>query len=86
MDAAHPTARRNWPIARWDHSGAERFWCDLAGVPQAIFPPNSSDRQMLNAVSEIGRATPSTKILEIATAGMIVDADSIPGRSRLTVR
>src|SRR6516225_12416201 len=33
MDAAHRTAPRDRPIARWDHSGAERFWCDLAGGP-----------------------------------------------------
>lgn len=55
FDAAHRTARLDRPIARWDHSGAERFWCDLAGGRnQAIFPPNSSDWQLLNTVSDIG--------------------------------
>jgi hypothetical protein len=27
------TARCDRPIARWDHSGTERFWRDLAGRP-----------------------------------------------------
>src|SRR5580704_985040 len=38
MDAAHRTARCDRPIARWDHSGAERFWCDLAGGPTGDLP------------------------------------------------
>jgi Kef-type K+ transport system membrane component KefB len=47
MDATHRTARRDRSIAGW-----VRFWYDLAGG--AIFPSNSSDRQTLNAVSELG--------------------------------
>ena len=54
MDAAHPTARRNRSIAGWDRSGTERFWTIWPSVQQAIFAPNASDRQMLNAVSELG--------------------------------
>jgi hypothetical protein len=45
--------RRDRPIARWDYTGAERFWRDLASGPTsdlfAQFIP-----KMLNAVSELG--------------------------------
>jgi K+:H+ antiporter len=54
MDAAHRTARGDRPIARGDHFRAKRFCWIWPSGQQAIFPPNSADRQMLNAVSELG--------------------------------
>ena len=54
MDAAHRTARRNRSIAGWDRSGTECFGTIWPSGQQAIFAPNASDRQMLNAVSELG--------------------------------
>jgi Kef-type K+ transport system membrane component KefB len=54
MDAAHRTARRDRSIAGWDLLGPSVFGTIWPAGQQAIFPPSASDRQMLNAVSELG--------------------------------
>jgi hypothetical protein len=54
MDAAHRTASRDRSIVHWKHSGAERFWSDPADRPIGDLTANSSDRQMINPVRDIG--------------------------------
>ena len=54
MDATHRTACRDRATPGWNHSGTQRIWYDWPAGHQAVFPPNSSNRQMLNAVSELG--------------------------------
>ena len=54
MDAAHRAARRIGQLVAGIILGPSVFGTIWPSGQQAIFPPSASDRQMLNAVSELG--------------------------------